>query len=140
MYVRWQKYRSQARGERQRQRKDECARLKAVLVESVRVDGKPRQRHIAFLASLETGRDRRKDLAKDAKDARYFEHCTRMELSGRARFWITVGEVLDRLDNRIAPEDRARIEASIAERVARPSPEQIQAWLQGREALLASLR
>jgi hypothetical protein len=30
----------------------ERARLKAILVESVRVEGKPRQKHIAFLGSM----------------------------------------------------------------------------------------
>jgi hypothetical protein len=40
MYVRWQQYRSKARNPRQRERNDERARLRAILVESVRVDGK----------------------------------------------------------------------------------------------------
>ena len=53
MYVRWQQYRSRARNPWQRECNDRRARLKAILVESVRVDGKPRQKHIAFLGSLE---------------------------------------------------------------------------------------
>jgi hypothetical protein len=52
MYVRWRTYRSQARNDRLRAWNDERARQKAVLVESVRVGGKPRQRHIAFLGSM----------------------------------------------------------------------------------------
>ena len=35
---------------------DKHARINAVLVESVRVDGKPRQKHIAFLGSLSIDR------------------------------------------------------------------------------------
>ena len=31
---------------------DKRARLKAVVVESVNVDGKPRQKHVAFLGSI----------------------------------------------------------------------------------------
>src|SRR5438309_1274670 len=47
MYVRWQLYRPQARDRRLREHNDKRARLKAILVESVRVDGKPVQKHIA---------------------------------------------------------------------------------------------
>jgi len=52
MYVRWQQYRSQARDQRQRERNDERARLKATLVKNVRINGKPRQKHVAFLGSM----------------------------------------------------------------------------------------
>ncbi len=59
MYVRWQTYRSQALNNWRRARNDEHARLKAVLVESVRTDGKPRQKHIAFLGSFgQEGKER----------------------------------------------------------------------------------
>jgi hypothetical protein len=61
MFVRWQQYRSQARDKRRRERNDARGRLKAVLVESVRIDGEPRQKHIAFLGSVSIdGRDRRR--------------------------------------------------------------------------------
>jgi hypothetical protein len=96
MYVRWQTYRSQALNERQAARNDERARLKAVLVESVRVHGKPRQRHVAFLGSLTF-----EPIGFD---------------SSRSRFWRDVMTQLERLGNRISPEDRDRILASIAER------------------------
>jgi hypothetical protein len=60
MFVRWQTYSSKARSPRQRALNDKHARQKAILVESVRVDGKPRHRHIAFLSSLSI--DRRDEL------------------------------------------------------------------------------
>jgi hypothetical protein len=52
MFVRWQRYRSQALYSWHRERNDRRGLLKAVLVESVRVNGQPRQKHVAFLASL----------------------------------------------------------------------------------------
>jgi hypothetical protein len=93
MYVRWQTYRSQALNPRHRARNDKHARLKAVLVESVRVGGKPRQMHIAFLGSMSIDR------------------------SDMHRFWREVTARLDQLGNRVGPEDRDRLLASIAERV-----------------------
>ena len=93
MYVRWQRQRSRARDERQRERNDARPRLKAVLVETVRVDGKPRQKHIAFLGSVSI----------DGRDIR--------------RFWYDVTTRLDRLGNRVSAEECERIGAAIAERV-----------------------
>ncbi len=51
MFVRWQQDRSQAVNPWHRDHNDDRARLKTILVESVRVNGKPRQKHIAFLGS-----------------------------------------------------------------------------------------
>jgi hypothetical protein len=92
-FVRWQTYRSQALRPRQRAQNDKHARQKAVLVESVRVDGKPRQRHIAFLGSMRI----------DRRDER--------------RFWREVTTRFDQLGNRVGPEDRERLLASIAKKV-----------------------
>jgi hypothetical protein len=50
MFVRWQQYRSQR--PRWLEPDKRHALLKATLVESVRVDGKPRQKHISFLGSI----------------------------------------------------------------------------------------
>ena len=55
----------------------------AVLVESVRVDGKPRQKHIAFLGSIASDR-----LGNPGP-----------------HFWFHVTSKLKRLGNRIGPED-----------------------------------
>jgi hypothetical protein len=60
------------------------------LVESVRVDGKPRQRHIAYLGSI----------ASDSLG------------SPAPRFWYDVTSKLKRLGNRVGPEDYERIMAS----------------------------
>jgi hypothetical protein len=98
MYVRWQTYRSRARDPRHRARNDERARLRAILVESVRVNGEARQKYIAFLGSLTIAQ------AGSDPDALWF--------------WYRVTKRLDRLGARIGSEDRARISASIAKRVA----------------------
>jgi len=57
-------------------------------VESVRVNGKPRLKHIAFIASYEPG--------------------TLKQFSTSVVFWRRARTRLDRLGNRITPEDRAR--------------------------------
>jgi hypothetical protein len=93
MYVRWQLYRSQARNRSHRERNDKHARLKAILVESVRIDGKPQQKHIAFLSS------------------------TSIDGGDRPRFWYEVTTKLDRLSNRLSPADRKQIVAAIAKKV-----------------------
>jgi hypothetical protein len=93
MFVRWQQYRSQALSSLLRERNDQRARLKAILVEAYRVDGKPKQRHIAFLGSISI----------DKGDAPRFQH--------------TVTACLDRLSNRVSPDDRQRIEAALVAKV-----------------------
>jgi hypothetical protein len=117
MFVRWQRYRSQAlipwRTER--------TRLKAILVESVRVDGKPRQKHIAFLGSI----------ASD--DA----------IGGTVgkRFWRDVISKLKRLGNRVAPEDYERIVAAIAAKVGgRPTEAELEQFERECEQLVQSLQ
>lgn len=96
MFVRWQEYKSIAKWRPDRPVK----RIKAILVESARVDGKPRQRHVAFISSYEP------------------------DLSDRFRFWRESRERLDRLGKRITPEDRTKIEAALAQRVPPTTPEE----------------
>jgi hypothetical protein len=67
-------------------------RLKAVLVESTH-GGKPR--YVAFIAST--------------------------DLSDRCRFWREARKRLDRLGDRITPEERATIDARLAAKVGEPS-------------------
>jgi hypothetical protein len=74
-------------------------RWRAVVVENVRVNGKPRQRHIACLGSTTDSR-----IAVDHQ---------------RRYFWDEVLDALDRLSNRISIEDRKRIETAIALKVPR---------------------
>jgi hypothetical protein len=112
MFVRWQQYRSQALNPWQRERNDRSARLKAVLVESVRVKRKPRQRHIAFLGSIEL--DDPRMISGDSDYARFWR---RMSERRKARFWRDVTLRLARLGNRVAPEDHERITAALAKKV-----------------------
>ena len=107
MFIRWQTYKSVASRPPSRWslRYNKPQRVRAVLVESVRVDGKPRLRHIAFIASYEPE-----------------PSCS--EWTWRGRFWLTARQRLDKLANRITPEQRASIEASLAERVPRLPPEE----------------
>jgi|EndMetStandDraft_8_1072994.scaffolds.fasta_scaffold50255_2 hypothetical protein len=96
MFVRWQT--TVAAGE--------FHRLRAVLVESKRIDGKPRQLHIAFLGSLDYAR--------------------RGEIEERWYFWTSALQRLDRLDNRLSAEQRGAIEKALAERVRPLTPAQIE--------------
>ena len=71
----------------------------ASLVESRRVDGKPRQRHVAYLGGI----------CQSAID---------LEISHqRAYFWSRVSGCLDDLGNQVTPEQRRKIEAQIAAKV-----------------------
>ena len=79
-------------------------RWTAVVVESVRVGGKPRERHVALLASItESGID-------IAHQRRYF--------------WDAVHNRLDQLGDRMSIDDRRSIEAAIAHKVPRLSREE----------------
>ena len=73
-------------------------------------EGKPRQRHVAFLGSLEI------DAITEAKSplgSWYDDVMTTV----RRRFWYDVTTLLERLSNRVDPQDRQRIADSIAKKV-----------------------
>ncbi len=93
---------------RTRQREDgtmgQDVRWFAVLIQAVRVNGKPRQRHIATIASI-------------AESGIEVDH-------QRRYFWDDVCERLDQLGNRLTVEDRRRVEATIAIKVPRLSREE----------------
>lgn len=97
MFIRWQR-----RGDRPRSKtryyRDAKADAYAILVESTRVKGKPRQRHIAYLGSVH---------AVHRKQSPQY----------RAEFWQRIRAKLDSLHNRISPDDRRKIEAALAEKV-----------------------
>jgi hypothetical protein len=112
MFVRWQTYRSQALYPWRAEQNDRRARLEAILVESVRVDGKPRQKHIAFLGSIQS--DDPKMTTGNSDHAQFWR---RMSANSKAYFWRDVTLKLKRLGNRIGPEDHDRIVASIAAKV-----------------------
>ncbi len=95
MYVRWQR--------RRRVRKGRWSPLlTAVLVECRRVDGQPRQQVVAYLGGIREA------------------YIDKWERHHRA-FWRGVDERLDELG--LDAGTRARIEASVAARVRRVTPE-----------------
>src|SRR4051794_24669147 len=99
MFVRWQNSKTVSR----RKAQGKVNRCRAVLVESVRVEGKPTQKYIAFLASYEPGS---------------------RSWGQPFRFWHDALGCLDRLGNRISLEDRHPIEAALAAWVPRPCREE----------------
>jgi hypothetical protein len=108
MFIRWQS-RKRTKPAFGRYRDADGNRLsdthwQAVLVESKRVDGKPRQQHVASIVG-------------------FSESQTKIDMQ-RCYIWKTVDERLKRLSNRITQADRERIEAAVAARVPRPTPEE----------------
>ena len=97
MFVSCRLYRSQARGKLQRERNDARARLKAVLD---RRQATPKVHRVPWHTSID-GSDRRS-------------------------FWHGVTTSLDRLGNRVSPQDRQRIVAAITRRLGEPPPAQIE--------------
>ncbi len=77
-------------------------RLTPVIVQSRRVDGKPKQEHIACLPSIIE---------------------TRINNKSAVWFWTAVEEKLTRLTNRIPHEDMAKIRAALDKMVPQPDPE-----------------
>ena len=73
----------------------------AILAEATRVNGKPKQEHVAYLGGI----------TESAIEI----------LPQRCYFWEDVTERLDKLSDRITPEERLRIESAIAERVPLPT-------------------
>ena len=97
MFVRWQEYKSRARSRRLRAfRKKHGQRLRAILVETVRIDGKPLQRYLAYLGSVEADR------------------------SDRPRFWHNVTRKLDQC--RLSREERKQITSAIAKKIGGKVP------------------
>jgi hypothetical protein len=78
MFIRWQNYRSVALWHRG---KPPITRVKAILVETVRIDGKPRQKHVAFIASYEANK--------------------LDQISTRSTFWRDARQRLDRISDQI---------------------------------------
>jgi hypothetical protein len=72
----------------------------AILVESTRVNGKPRQRHIAYLGSID-----------------YWALNGKNDVQYRAQWWHNISSKLDALGNRVLPENRRKIEAALAKEV-----------------------
>ena len=114
MFVRWK---SRARKRHHRYGHPETPRLlTAVLVESHRVDGKPRQRTVAYLGSI------RDDLLDEA-DVRWL-------------FWRAMAARLDALG--LPSAERARAEAAILDVVPRPTEGESVAATKARQAAIAA--
>ena len=98
MFVRWQEYKSRAKSRRLRafRKKHGPHRLRAILVETVRIDGKPHQRYLAYLGSVQA----------DRRD--------------RPRFWYDVTRKLDQC--RLSREERNRIKSAIAKKIGGKVP------------------
>jgi hypothetical protein len=119
MYVRWQSRKRRTR-EFGRGYYDGDTHWRAVLVENVRIDGRPTQRHIAYLAGFTESA-----LAIPA------QHCY---------LWERIEKHLGRLANRISPEDRERIEAALIKKIGKPpSKKQREAVHQEAERILGEL-
>ena len=83
--------------------------VRPVVLESVRIDGKPRKRHISTLPS-------------------FYEHWTEPEGAANLRLWWWPGAapVLDRLGNRIPTADMAKIRAKLIDKIGTiPTPDEI---------------
>ena len=77
----------------------------AILVENLRVDGKPTQKHIAYLCGF----------AKSKAEASVPQRCM---------VWHELTQKLDHLGDRITLQDREKIEAAIAKKISRPTAEE----------------
>ena len=109
MYVRWKK-RAMTRTGRFRGRYQIGAHaLIAVLVESRRVNGSPRQRFVAHLGSIQVWENGRGDVAIGTGGRAY-----RAAILG---FWARVSRELDAIEE---PYDRDAVEAKISASVPRP--------------------
>jgi hypothetical protein len=97
MFIRWQKRERWGWG----RNKPVDVHWGAVLIQAVRVDGKPRQRHVAYLGSFtERGIE---------------------SVHQRGWFWDRVTARLDAPSNRLTDEDRNRIITELAAKVLVPT-------------------
>jgi hypothetical protein len=106
MYVRWRRLGGRRRVERCYWNIPIVAH--ALVVESVSVNGKSRQRHIAYLGG--------------------FHHHSAQDVSYRAWWWHRMSAKLDALGKRIPPDQRPRIEAMLAEKVRPVTAEEVTAF------------
>lgn len=117
MYIRWQsrKRKTSAFG---RGREDTCWR--AILVENVRVDGNPTQRHIAYLAG--------------------FPESAAAHPTQQMFVWDRIDDRLKRLGNRISDEDRDAIMKALIKKIGKPPTKAQRVVInRNREAILGDL-
>jgi hypothetical protein len=95
MFIRWQHINAE-RWPRWHGDPVRWVRHKAKLAETVRVNGKPRQKHVALIASYVQG--------ETPEEIEY----------QRITFWRDARKRLDQLDNLVTPADRIKIEAALS--------------------------
>jgi len=126
MYVRWQR---RARSKRRAYGMPEgrAVLLVAHIVESTRIEGKPRQHTVAYLGSI------REDFC--SADAHPYR---------RARFWKEISAKLDALN--LPSDTRNQIEAKLGAKVERPDPdtaakaeEEFEQWKAGMRGMLKAM-
>jgi hypothetical protein len=100
MFIRWQK-----RSTRSAYGKHDIG-WSAVLLQPIRIDGKPRQRYIAYITGI-----RQSGIDQDTAHQRCW-------------FWDRVLERLHQLSNKVGEEDCKRIIATIAKKVPMPTREE----------------
>jgi hypothetical protein len=86
------------------ERRPDDTHHRAILVEAVRVNGKPVQRHIAYLGGIT-------------------ESAISVPVQ-RCYFWDHITDQFDKLGKKISPADRKRLEKAIAAKVPRPTAKQ----------------
>lgn len=107
MLVRWQK--RTRRYQRFGGRSGPDVHWSAHLVETLQIDGKPKQRPLAYLGSISD---------------------SALELyAKRAFFWQVAMQELDRVDGRLLKDERARIERTIAQKVPPLTRKEYRAWI-----------
>ncbi len=132
MFVKWQRRRSTSTWERAKGQDtgwQEAAGdlLMASLVESRRVNGKPRHKLLTYLGSI------REKHAQGGPD----------RAVNQEDFWRDVARRLGRsglLGNRITPDDRAKIEKALAKRVRQPKRGEVEHVLAEKRKELESYR
>jgi hypothetical protein len=98
MYIRWQKRTRRTPWHYRADVKDDVHHC-AILVESVRVNGKPSQRHVAYVVG--------------------FTDTQAQVLAQRCHCWNKIKDVFDRVA--ISRQDRRRLETQIAAKLPRPT-------------------
>ncbi len=129
MFVKWQKRRSACtdwyhEGEDTGWQEHAGDLVMASVVESKRVDGKPRHQLITYLGSI-----REK-----------FAQGNSRNLVRQDDFWLSVSRNLKKAGNRITKEDRAKIEAALAKRVEQPAQAEVDQLLANARKKLTELR
>jgi hypothetical protein len=122
MFVRWE--RREGRRTAHNPEPGRPPRWSAILVEAVRIDGKPRQRHVALLASI--GEDFVREHAAPRGKWREYSDAPSTALDWRCAFWSAAGKRLRQL--RLTVVQWRRIQAALAAKVAPVTAVELEAF------------